>query len=52
MSKRSSAAYYAQLERVYSYCAICRTIGARFAKDGRRLCKKCRQELVRKGQPA
>jgi hypothetical protein len=45
MSNRSRAAYYAQIERVYSHCQnpTCFNIGARYSKkDGKTLCKHCR----------
>lgn len=46
MSHRSKAYYFAQIERVYSHCAVCGEVGARFSKkDGRTLCKTDRAAL-------
>lgn len=42
MSRKSRAAYYSQIEHVYSHC-VCGAIGARYSKkDGKTLCKTCR----------
>jgi DnaJ-class molecular chaperone len=43
MSKRSNAAYYSQVERVYSHCEVCGKTGARHSNvDHKQLCKECR----------
>ena len=53
MSNKSNAAYYAQVERVYSHCQGngCQEIGARFSKkDGKTLCKDCRRKCKLEGR--
>ena len=48
MSRRSRAAYYAQIDRPLARCytPTCGARGARFSqKDGQYLCPKCRAEL-------
>lgn len=50
MSRRSSAAYYTQIERPISWCENrqkkCWTSGARYSKkDGQTLCPACRKEV-------
>jgi hypothetical protein len=47
MSRRSKAAYYAQVERPIAWChgEGCRNRNARTGKDGQQLCKDCRAKL-------